>query len=133
MSLDKIKAEEGDNDNNNDYYYVMNLDDIKEVIGKDDKIDCSTSLSSSSLSPSPPQQFCSICNGTRYIDSWRKVECYFCNGTGEYTKAAESFMKAHPCQCVHSDRKNCSLCKQKCHHSSNNKPKVLFVKSPPPS
>ena len=76
---------------------------------------------------------CPVCDSTGYIDSWRTAICYFCNGTGEYTKAAATFMKIHPCQCVHSDRENCPLCKQKCHHSTNNKPKVLITSPPPPS
>lgn len=75
---------------------------------------------------------CPICESTGYIDSWRTTICSFCNGTKEHTKAAERFMKVHPCQCIHSDRENCPLCKQRCHHSTNNKPKVLIVRSPPP-
>src|SRR5919199_2220500 len=84
---------------------------------------------------------CPVCHNSGYMSyssssSWRSSTtnmecCPFCNGTCEYAKAAASFMKAHPCQCIHSDRENCPLCGHKCHHSTNNKPKLLVI-SPPP-
>jgi len=73
-----------------------------------------------------PDKHCSICSGLGYLENWRAADyCPFCNGTGEPTKAAESFMKSHPCQCFQTDRQNCSLCKQRCHHTSSSKPKLV--------
>jgi hypothetical protein len=72
---------------------------------------------------------CDICQKTGHLESL-SMECTFCNGTGEYTKAAESYMKLHPCQCIYLDRKNCSLCGKKCHHSTSNKPKLIIAPRP---
>jgi hypothetical protein len=72
---------------------------------------------------------CAICRKTGDLESL-SIECSFCNGTGEYNKAAESYMKLHPCQCIYLDRKNCSLCGKKCHHSTSNKPKLIIAPRP---
>ncbi len=69
---------------------------------------------------------CIICQKTGRVESL-STECSFCNGTGEYTKAAESYMKFHPCQCIYQDRKRCSLCGKKCHHDTHNKPKLIIA------
>jgi DnaJ-class molecular chaperone len=125
MTFDKTPIEESNNYNshvNDNDCYSLHFDKDVDEYARDDAT--ASEISSSST--------CAVCDGRGYIDSWRTVECYFCNGTGEFTKAASSFMNIHPCQCVNSDRKNCLLCKQKCHHSTENKPKVLVVKSPPP-
>jgi hypothetical protein len=61
---------------------------------------------------------CAVCKGT-------SAKCVFCNGTGEYTKIAETYMKSHICQCIMLDRKNCPLCQKKCHHNTPNRPKLL--------
>ena len=119
-----------DDSNNDDYYIIYNShkDTGIAAFGDSRHLSCSPLLSCSS-------SFCPICNGRGSIEEglWRVMECSFCNGTGEYTKAAASFMKAHPCQCINtSDRKNCPFCKQKCHHNANNKPRVLIVGNPPP-
>jgi len=66
---------------------------------------------------------CAICHKSGRLGSL-STECSFCNGTGEYSGAAESYMKLHPCQCIYLDRKNCSLCGKKCHHSTSNNPKL---------
>ena len=68
---------------------------------------------------------CIICQKTGHLEPL-SIGCPFCNGTGEYTKAAESYMKSHPCQCIYEDRRNCSLCGKKCHHATNNKPKLMI-------
>jgi hypothetical protein len=115
-----------ENKKKNNAYHTNDLNGNNSKYNKDFEGSIG-SYSSSSISST----VCSICDSRGYIDSWRTVACYFCNGTGEYTKAAVSFMRIHPCQCIQTDRRNCPLCKQKCHHSSNNKPKVLVVKSPP--
>jgi hypothetical protein len=122
MLPDRTNVEE--DDRNNDYCNLINSDGYD----KNDSYKTGRNASSRDIS-----QLCLVCDSKGYINSWRNVECCFCNGTGENTKAAESFMKIHPCQCIDLDRKNCPLCKLKCHHSTNNKPKVLVVKSPPPS
>ena len=68
---------------------------------------------------------CIVCQNTGHLESL-SMGCPFCNGTGEYTKAAESYMKSHPCQCIYEDRRNCSLCGKKCHHATNTKPKLII-------
>jgi len=72
---------------------------------------------------------CIICQKTGILELL-STGCSFCNGTGEYTKAAESYMKSHPCQCIYQDRRNCSLCGKKCHHTTNNKPKLIIAPRP---
>jgi len=94
--------------------------------------DSATDLATERTADGDNGSHCPICDGTGHLDTWRTVTCPFCNGTAEHTKAAESFMKVHPCQCIYSDRENCPLCKQKCHHSTSNKPK-LEIATPPPS
>jgi len=69
------------------------------------------------------QKGCIICQNTGRLEAL-SIGCSFCNGTGEYTKAAESYMKSHPCQCIYYDRRSCRLCGKKCHHATNNKPKL---------
>jgi len=66
---------------------------------------------------------CMVCQNTGHLESI-SIGCTFCNGTGEYTRAAESYMKFHPCQCIYEDRRSCSLCGKACHHGTNNKPKL---------
>ena len=71
------------------------------------------------------EEKCAVCKGNGTIELLDS-QCAFCNGTGEYTKSAESYMNSHICQCIILDRKVCSLCGQKCHHDTPNKPKVLI-------
>ena len=68
---------------------------------------------------------CPVCKGSGTI-TLLDCSCSFCNGTGEYTKSAESYYKSHICQCVLLDRKRCPLCGKKCHHDTPNKPKILL-------
>ncbi len=71
-------------------------------------------------------QKCPVCFGKGAIEI-TDSDCPFCNGTGEFTKAAESYMKSHICQCVFLDRKNCPLCGKKCHHNTPNRPRILIA------
>ncbi len=71
------------------------------------------------------EQKCAVCEGDGSIELLGS-QCPFCNGTGEYTKIAESYITSHICQCIFLDRKVCPLCKQRCHHDTPNKPKVLI-------
>ena len=71
------------------------------------------------------KQGCPVCAGIGTIELL-KTQCPFCNGTGDFTKTAETYMTSHICQCVFLDRKTCPLCKKKCHHDTPNKPKVLI-------
>jgi len=73
--------------------------------------------------------FCTVCDGRGFIPLFDNDQCSFCNGTGEYTRAAASYMKAHACQCFISaeDKKNCGLCGQKCHHATDNKPVIALA------
>jgi hypothetical protein len=116
---------------NDDYCIIYNSNKDTGITAFRD----SRHFSSSRLLLPSSSSFCPICNSKGCIEEglWRIMECSFCNGTGEYTKTAASFMKVHPCQCINtSDRKNCPFCKQKCHHNANNKPRVLIVGNPPP-
>lgn len=68
---------------------------------------------------------CAVCKGAGIIELLDS-QCPFCNGTGEHTKSAESYMNSHICQCIFLDRKVCPLCGKRCHHDTPNKPKVLI-------
>ena len=68
---------------------------------------------------------CPVCKGKGSIELLDS-QCPFCNGTGEFTKSAYSYMKSHICQCIMLDRKVCPLCGKKCHHDTPNRPKVLI-------
>ena len=67
---------------------------------------------------------CVVCRGTGTVEILG-TECPFCNGTGAYSKIAESYFKSHICQCILLDRRMCPLCKKRCHHDTPNKPKIL--------
>ena len=67
---------------------------------------------------------CKVCEGTGHIDA-TDSDCSFCNGTGDSNKAADRYVKSHACQCVFHDRKNCPVCKRKCHHDTNLGSRVL--------
>jgi len=71
------------------------------------------------------KQGCPVCDGNGTIELLSN-QCPFCNGTGDFTKTAETYMASHICQCIFLDRKTCPLCKKKCHHDTPNKPKVLI-------
>ena len=71
------------------------------------------------------EQKCAVCKGTGTIELLGS-QCPFCNGTGDYTKAAERYLDSHICQCIFLDRKKCPLCGKNCHHDTPNKPKVLI-------
>ena len=71
------------------------------------------------------KESCPVCKGRGSIELLDS-QCPFCNGTGEFTKAGESYMKSHICQCIMLDRKICPLCGKKCHHDTPNRPKVLI-------
>ena len=68
------------------------------------------------------QKKCAVCKGTGTIELLNS-QCPFCNGTGEYSKTAESYLKSHICQCIFLDRLNCPVCHKRCHHSSSQTPK----------
>ncbi len=69
---------------------------------------------------------CPICSGKGTIEI-TDSQCSFCNGTGESTNAAKSYLKVHICQCIFLDRKNCPICGKKCHHNTPNRPKILIA------
>ncbi|HEX5457081.1 MAG TPA: hypothetical protein VFX64_01700 [Candidatus Nitrosotalea sp.] len=71
------------------------------------------------------EQKCPVCGGQGKI-ALLDTQCSFCNGTGEYSKTADSYMKSHICQCIFLDRITCPLCGKRCHHDTPNKPKVLI-------
>jgi len=68
---------------------------------------------------------CAVCKGKGKIELLDS-SCPFCNGTGEFTKISESYIKSHICQCIFLNRKTCPLCGKKCHHDTPNKPKLLI-------
>lgn len=68
---------------------------------------------------------CAVCKGAGVIELLES-RCPFCNGTGEPTNAAKSYIKSHICQCIILDRKTCPLCKKPCHHDTPNKPKIMI-------
>lgn len=69
---------------------------------------------------------CAVCGGAGKIELLDS-QCPFCNGTGEPSGSAESYIKSHICQCIFLDRKRCPLCGKKCHHDTPNKPKILLT------
>jgi len=71
------------------------------------------------------EEKCAVCGGQGKI-VLLDTQCSFCNGTGEFSKTADSYMKSHICQCIFLDRITCPLCGKKCHHDTPNKPKVLI-------
>lgn len=70
-------------------------------------------------------QKCSVCKGEGVV-KLLNTQCTFCNGTGEHSASAESYMKSHICQCVFLDRKRCPLCGKDCHHDTPHRPKILL-------
>ena len=42
---------------------------------------------------------CLVCKGDGKI-AWTHTSCPFCNETGEYSKASETFLLNHICQCI---------------------------------
>lgn len=72
------------------------------------------------------EDHCAVCGGDGVIELLDS-ECAFCNGTGEYSQAAESYARSHVCQCVFLDRVTCPLCGKKCHHDTPNRPKIEIV------
>jgi len=64
---------------------------------------------------------CDVCVGTG--KNLFNETCPYCNGTGEWNDAAGAYVKNHICQCIAWDRKNCPVCKKKCHHDSHQTPK----------
>ncbi|MDI1495437.1 MAG: hypothetical protein K8823_745 [Cenarchaeum symbiont of Oopsacas minuta] len=67
---------------------------------------------------------CSVCKGIGHIELL-DTPCQFCNGTGEYTKAADAFLTSHTCQCILLDRKKCPVCGKNCHHDTPNRVKIV--------
>jgi len=67
---------------------------------------------------------CVICEGTKLHMSH---PCSFCNATGEWNAASESFLKDHICQCYVWGREFCPICKKICHHDSTATPKQRIV------
>ena len=70
------------------------------------------------------EEKCVVCKGHGTIELLNS-QCPFCNGTGDFTKAAESYLHSHICQCIFFDRKKCPLCGKICHHDTTNRPDVL--------
>ena len=62
---------------------------------------------------------CDVCRGAKD----QRIICPYCNGTGEWNSAAQSYINNHICQCIVLDRKHCPVCNKKCHHDSSGKPK----------
>ena len=71
------------------------------------------------------EDLCVVCKGVGTIELLNS-QCPFCNGTGENSKSAESYLMSHICQCIFLDRKQCPICEKKCHHDTPNRPKVLI-------
>ena len=63
---------------------------------------------------------CDMCKGRMQLGG---ITCPYCNGTGEWNRAAQAYIENHICQCITFDRKNCPVCNKKCHHSSSLNPK----------
>jgi hypothetical protein len=75
----------------------------------------------------PDEKFldkCQICDGTGR--TYNMMPCLFCNETGLNNKFANSFIKNHICLCSTTDRKNCPICKKKCHHDSALRPRLVI-------
>jgi hypothetical protein len=66
---------------------------------------------------------CAICRGEK--DNFFGDHCHFCNNSGKWNPAAESFMKYHTCYCQKGDRKTCDLCGKRCHHDCSLRAMVL--------
>jgi len=67
---------------------------------------------------------CVICAGEKIFMGH---PCSFCNGTGEWNEASESYYNNHVCQCFVWGREFCPICKKKCHHESTASPKQKIV------
>lgn len=63
---------------------------------------------------------CDFCKGVGKSSSY---VCVYCNGTGEWNAAAQSYLKNHICQCIALDRKFCPICNKSCHHDTSLNPK----------
>ena len=64
---------------------------------------------------------CAVCAGEgviKLLDSG----CTFCNGTGEPSGAADSYIRSHACQCIIYDRRTCPMCGKECHHDTTSRP-----------
>ncbi|MCE2498702.1 MAG: hypothetical protein J4F28_06925 [Nitrosopumilaceae archaeon] len=75
--------------------------------------------------PESDSDGCAVCKGSGTIELLDQ-QCPFCNGTGEPSRPAASYIKSHICQCVFLDRKRCPLCGKPCHHDTPNRPKILL-------
>lgn len=67
---------------------------------------------------------CDFCKG---VSSDSTNVCVYCNGTGEWNQAAQSYVKNHICQCIVLDRKFCPVCNKACHHDTSLSPKQKIV------
>lgn len=67
---------------------------------------------------------CDVCLGKGFTEIGN---CPYCNGTGEWNRAAQAYLKNHICQCIFLDRKNCPVCHKPCHHDTPNKPGQRIV------
>lgn len=66
---------------------------------------------------------CAACRkGKNHFDE----TCTYCNGTGEWNQAAQSYIKNHICQCILLDRRWCPACNEPCHHDSSCTPKCVI-------
>lgn len=66
---------------------------------------------------------CDFCKGA---SSDSTNVCVYCNGTGEWNQAAQSYMQNHICQCIVLDRKFCPVCNKACHHDTSLNPKCTI-------
>jgi hypothetical protein len=65
---------------------------------------------------------CAVCKGDGIVWAMDNSLCWFCNSTGEFNLAADSFMKSHGCLChLKSEAKHCILCGGTCHHSTDHR------------
>lgn len=67
---------------------------------------------------------CDFCKGT--TKNFFNQSCTYCNGTGQWNQAAQSYVKNHICQCIMWDRNFCPVCQQKCHHDTSLNPKQVI-------